>query len=159
VADSRCDPSNPGDKIFCKMKLFSSKRKRLLAFILYLAYSLILVTSPVLLHSVSIRIASISTDSLAVLKVIALVLSIYTLIMAWLIQARKMEFIFRQRYFLFRISSEAKSLLYSYIYLICPMIFGLFLFFCGMPITQFYYFAGVSIVGGVVLGTYNLSKA
>jgi hypothetical protein len=136
-----------------------SKKKRLLALILFIAYSLILVTSPVLFDTVGIRIASISTDSLAVLKIIALVLSIYSLIMAWLIQAGKMQFLFQQRSFLIQISSEAKPLLYTYIYLICPMIYGLFLYFCGMPITEFYYFAGVSIVGALVLGTYTLSKA
>jgi len=136
-----------------------SKKKRLLALILFLAYLLLLVTSAVLVHSVGIRIASLSTGSLAVLKVIALVLSIYGLIMAGLIQSGRMQDLFRPRSFLIRISSETKPLLYSYLYLICPMIYGLFLFFCGMPITEFYYFAGVSFVGALVLGTYNLSKA
>ncbi len=135
------------------------KKKRLLALLLFLAYTLLLVTSPILVDSVGIRIASLSTGSLAVLKVIALVLSIYCLVMAWFIQAGRMPFLFRPRSYLFRISSEAKPLLYSYMYVACPMIYGLFLFFCGMPITQLYYFASVSVVGGLVLGIYNLIKA
>jgi|SRR5215216_2160534 len=137
-----------------------SKKKRLLALIVFLAYSLIVVTSPVLVDSVGIRIASLSSDTLTVLKVIALILSIYSLIMAWLIQSGKIQHLFRPRQlYIIRISSEAKPLFYSYLYLICPMIYGLFLFFCGMPIAEFYYFAGISVLGALVLGTYNLSKA
>src|ERR1044071_1215453 len=135
-----------------------SKKKRFLALLLFLAYSLLFVTSPVLVDSVGIRIASLSISSLVVLKVIALVLSIYCLIMAWLIQAGRMQYLFRPRSFFIQISSEFKPLLYSYFYVACPMLYGLFLFFCGMPITEFYYFAGVSMIGALVLGIYNLSK-
>ena len=102
----------------------------------------------------------IPVEWLPAVEISAVILSVYTIVEVWTfpervrrrINARPPRVITSRR----RFSPGTGFLLIMFGFLICPNLYGLVLFFMGMPAKGFYYFAGISVVGGLAWGIYTL---
>ncbi len=113
----------------------------------------------VIFNSFGNQPSPISSDSLVLLKVVLIFLSAYGLVMAWFFQFRRTTILNRLGLPPRWLSSQASFLLINYLLLLSPAIFGLLLYFCGMPLLEYFYFAGISIATMLVWGIYDLRKA
>jgi hypothetical protein len=135
-----------------------TKRKKVIFLIAFVTYMLSFLITANLVKEAGVPPASISADSLRKLEIGAIFLSILGLVMPWLVQGRIIPLQFRKGSLPSRFSPEFAILLYGYLLLISPVIYGLVLFFCGLPISKFYYFVAASVVDATIWGVYNLMK-
>jgi hypothetical protein len=102
----------------------------------------------------------ISVQDLSICEVVFALLSLYTLTRAWVLCQRILK---RRAARLPGTEISGRQLtsfllLFVYVPLIAPCIYGLVLMFLGMPLTYFYFFTGSSIAAGLVWAGYNLSR-
>jgi len=119
--------------------------------------SFIFITLAVLIHKYSAQPSIISVNSFIFWEVGGIVLSLYAISTPWRWQNR-----------FFSTSSGPKKLsprrikgffiLFGYIPLISPHLYGLALLFLGLPIFHYYYFAIISIAGTLTWSIYYLIK-
>jgi len=128
-----------------------SKRMKLVLLIVFVIYALSFVIEPVMRARLELLPQSVSPQSLTIMKGIGIFLSILGLIMPWVIQ----RFLSRKSMMMNRSRQETLTLLFGYIFLISPIIYGLTLFHSGIPLAELYYFVGASIIMGIGWGTYN----
>ncbi len=135
-----------------------TKKRKLIAQGLAIFASAIFLLDALLMNALGIRSSSIRANSLAILKAILIFMSAYSFIVAWFFQFRREKMtnqLGKRRGFM---TPKANFLLICYLLLISPAIFGLFLYFCGMPLQQFFYFLGASIVMILLWGIYDLRR-
>jgi hypothetical protein len=97
----------------------------------------------------------VSPQSLSIWKVMGLILSVYAVTTPWRWQ---------KKFSVGAVRSGTTTrpivgmLLIFYGSLASPLLYGLVLYFWGLPLVEYYYFAGVSIAGALAWGVYNLRK-
>ncbi len=137
----------------------NSRKMKMIALVVSVLFGASFLIDAIIITSFGNRPSPISSDSLAILKVVLFFLSAYGLVVAWFFQFRRTTILnrlsLRQRW----LSPEAGFLLINYLLLLSPALFGLLLYFCGMPLFEYFYFAGISIAMMLVWGIYDLQKA
>ena len=102
----------------------------------------------------------IAAEWLPAVEITGAILSLYTIVRMWTFPRRlrrranalPLRVITTRR----RFSPSTGILTIMYGFLMAPNIYGLVLFFIGMPATGFYYFAGLSVAAGLAWGIYTL---
>lgn len=140
------------------MSKTSKNRKHILVLIGFLAYPVLLADATRILEEFAIHPIS-APGWLTPLKAGMIALSIFALITPWLIHKRMIPLRPRPGSLLGRMNPATATLITGYLFVTSPVVYGLILFFLGMPSTEFYYFAGMSVVGAVVWGIYNWRQA
>ena len=135
-----------------------SKKLRIISLGLSLLASIIFLLDVLFMNSIGIRVSAISSQSLAILKAISIFLSVYSIVVAWFFQFRRATLSDRLSRRKSRLSPEANFLLITYLLLLSPSVFGLFLFICGIPLREYFYFLGVSLVMILVWGFYDIRR-
>jgi hypothetical protein len=77
---------------------------------------------------------------------------------AWFFQIRRLTITDQLSRRRSRMTPEANFRLIAYLLLISPILFGLFLYSCGMPLQEFFYFLGASSAMILLWGIYDLRK-
>jgi hypothetical protein len=135
-----------------------SKKLKRLALGLSLLASGFLLFDALFMDTIGARPSPLSYDALAILKAILIFMSVYSFAVAWFFQFRRAIISNRLTRRHSRLSPEANFLLINYLLLISPVLFGLFLYVCGMPLREYFYFLGVSIAMMLAWGIYDLRK-
>jgi len=108
------------------------------------------------LNQMQLASGYVSAQWLLVWKVVAIISILYGFVRLWFWPRRMLQRIAarppRQETSPRRISPETGVLLLCYAVLASPNLYGLILFFWGLPIAQFYYFAGAAVAGGLIWG-------
>ena len=145
-----------------RMETFPKKHIIILV-IAVIAYSLIFMILVQLLDESLSEKDFLSPGSLLFWKVVAVIFIVYGFARLWFWPQRLLKRIAalppRSGASLRPISPKTGVLLLCYVVLVFPNLYGLLLFFRGMPIAEFYYFMGASIAGGIVWGFYHIQKS
>lgn len=134
------------------------KSKKLIILIVFLAYTLFFLLITNLLKD-AIPTESFASGDLYKLKIGIIFLSILGLIFPWLIKSRILPLQFRKGWLLDRLNPEYMILFLGYLFLFSPVIYGLLLFFLGLPISEFYYFLTATIIDVILWGMYNIRES
>ena len=137
----------------------NSKKMKMIALVVSVLFDTSFLIDAMILNSFGNRPSPISSDSLAFLKVVLIFLSAYGLVVAWFFQFRRTTILNRLSLHRRWLSPEVSFLLINYLLLLSPALFGLLLYFCGMPLFEYFYFTGISIAMMLVWGIYDLRKA
>jgi len=134
------------------------KKKRLIILIAFLLYSSSFLILPTLLYTYGMLAGFVSEKLFTILMVICTILSLYGLVMPWLIQKDFFPWLFQRdsKFVLLSMNPQYKPLLYCYLFLLTPSIYGLALLVSGMPIAGYYYFVIATIIGSLLWGLYNV---
>jgi len=135
-----------------------SKKLKMVALGLSLLASIFLLLDALFMDATGARPSPIRPSSLAILSAILIFMSVYSFVVAWFFQFRRATISNRLGRRRSRLSPEANFLLINYLLLISPVLFGLFLYICGMPLREYFYFQGVSIAMMLAWGIYDLRK-
>jgi hypothetical protein len=135
-----------------------SKKLKMIALVLSLLASAFLLFDALFMDATGARPSPFRPDSLAILKAILIFLSVYSFVVAWFFQSRRATISNRLSRRRSRLSPEANFLLINYLLLISPILFGLFLYVCGMPLREYFYFLGASVTMMLAWGIYDLRK-
>jgi hypothetical protein len=127
----------------------SIPKQKLIILASFVIYPLVLMDLARYLDDSLLQSTFIPTGIFTALKVGFIVMSIISISMPWLL--RKWPNINQK-------NSKNKILFLGYIFLVCPVIYGLVLFILGLPITEFYGFVSASVIGALVWGIYNLKE-
>jgi len=100
--------------------------------------------------------SQMSKQSLTIWKIVSILLSLYTLTTPWRWQ-KKIISRANQRNMSAR-QIWGMLILFCFVPLIAPLIYGLGLLFWGLSFVEFYYFVASSIVGALAWSIYNLRK-
>jgi Kef-type K+ transport system membrane component KefB len=120
--------------------------------------SLIFMILAIYIDTFQYGMVHISAKWLLISKVVAILYILYIFVRLWFWPQRILKK-FASQHPQHEMSRPRLSvLLFCYGTLMSPNLFGLVLLFWGMPISQFYYFTGASILGGLTWGGYNLRK-
>ena len=136
----------------------SSKKLKKIALVVSILFGIFFLLDAMIINSFENRPSPISSDSLALLKVVLIFMSAYGLVVAWFFQFRRTTILDRLTLRRRWLSPEASFLLINYPLLLSPVLFGLLLYFCGMPLHEYFYFIGVSIAMTTAWGIYDLRK-
>ncbi len=137
----------------------NSGRLKMTALVIAILTCAVFLIDAVILDSLGDRPKPISPDSLAPLKLMLIFLSAYGLAAAWFYQFRRATLLDRFGRRRLLLSPEATFLLINYLLLVSPAFFGLFLYLCGMPLRECFYFAGAAISMTLAWGLYDLRKS
>ena len=139
-----------------------TKKQIIIFMVSTILYSLVCIAIVQLLLMCKGRSTSdfISLKWLYPLEIAAVILSAYAIVRMWTfpwqlrrrVNALPPRVITTRR----RFSPGTGILIIMYGFIITPNIYGLVLFFMGMPATGFYYFAGLSVAAGLAWGIYTL---
>ena len=132
-----------------------SKNLQLVVLILFIIFAFSFVIGPVIKTKLELPPASVSSESLAIMKVIGIALSVIGLLLPWFFQ----WYLSKETLAIGRSRQGSFILLFGYILLISPVAYGLILFTFGMHLAEFYYFIGASVIVGIGWGVYNYVKA
>ena len=131
------------------------KKYHLLILVGFVVYPFLIAGIAPSIYDIELFPISVPKSIFDVMKAISIVFSIITIVVPWLIYIGVFPFQPSNSTILNRISPEYKALILGYIFLVCPVIYGLFLVFFGMPLVEFYYYIGVSVVGTFIWGFLN----
>ncbi len=137
----------------------NSRKMKIIALVVSVLFGASFLIDAMIITSFGNRPSPLSADSLAILKVVLIFLSAYGLVVAWFFQFRRTTILNRLSLRSRWLSPEAGFLLINYLLLLSPALFGLLLYFCGIPLLEYFYFAGISIAMMLVWGIYDLRKA
>ncbi len=99
-----------------------------------------------------------SANSLALLKMIVIFISAYGLVVVVAFQFWRTSLLNRLSTRRSRFSPETRFLAMNYPFLVAPALYGQLLYYCGMSISEFFYFVGASIVMIVAWAYYDFRK-
>lgn len=131
-----------------------SKRTKLVVLIVFVIFALSFVIEPVVKTQLGLPSDIVSSQAFGIMKVVGILLSIFGLLMPWFTQ----RLLSRDSLTVSANRQEFLILLFGYLFLISPVIYGLILFTYGLPLTELYFFIGASVIMGVGWGTYNYVK-
>jgi hypothetical protein len=129
--------------------------------ILSIAHTLLFMILGYLINRFPMDSSHISAQALSILEVVCALLSVYTLTRPWVLPQRYLKRV-AARFPDTEVSSRQLNgllLLFVYVPLVAPCLYGIVLMFWGMPVTYFYFFAGASIATALAWGVYNLSRS
>jgi hypothetical protein len=136
-------------------------KKQIIIFIVsIILYSLLFTALVQFMNRDRSTTSFIAAEWLPAMEIIGAIISLYTIVSMWTfprrlrrrVNALPPRVITTRR----RFSPGTGILMIMYGLLITPNLYGLVLFFMGMPATGYYYFAGLSVVGGLAWGIYTL---
>jgi hypothetical protein len=131
----------------------------LIIFLSFIAYYLFFLVLILAMKKIGVPILSISANAHNFLTVIAIILSEISVLAPWIIRSGRIQLSNRPRWFFNRVDSNYTSLILGYIFLLSPVIYGLFLYFCGSSMSLFYGFLGVSLASASVWALINKKQA
>jgi hypothetical protein len=140
-----------------------SKKQIIILMIAIIIYTLILVGIVQILDKTRSPSDFVPVKGLSYLEIFAIILSLYTTVDIWRfpervqrrVNARPPQIVTARR----RFKPGTAILMMIGAFLLAPALYGLVVFFMGMPATGFYYFAGLSVVAGSAWGIYTLRKS
>jgi hypothetical protein len=139
------------------------KKHMVVLMIAVIITSLIFAILVQLLDKIQLSSGHVSAEWLLVWKVVATISILYSFARLWFWPQRMMNRIAalpsEAERSSRRMSPEIGVLLLCYGVLVSPDLYGLVLFYLGLPVVQFYYFASASIGGALVWGLYNFTKS
>jgi hypothetical protein len=112
------------------------KKTKLIVLIVFVIFTLSFLIEPSMKTRLGFHSDSVSAESLTIMKVVGILLSVYGLIVPWIIK----PLLSRKTWMISQLRQETLILLLGYISLISPVIYGLILFNFGIPLEEFYYF-------------------
>ena len=134
----------------------NTKKNHLLLLIGFVVFPFFLAEVARSINEGGLQPTLVSANALKAMRVVFIVFSIITFITPWLIYKSIIPFRPKQNStLLVKISPEYAVLIYGYFFLFSPVIYGLVLFFSGMPITEFYYYILVSVAAMLLWGFLN----
>lgn len=147
-----------------RMQTFSKKRIIILM-VGIIIYSLYIVALVQLMTKFRVRDATrfISSQWLSFAIIVGLLLSVNTVVGGWRLSHRLLGRV-KSRLPLSgasrrRVNPETGVLFILGVCLFAPDLYGLVLFHMGMPASEFYFFAGISVAAVLAWGIYNLRKS
>lgn len=96
-------------------------------------------------------------QSLAIWKIVGILLSLYALTIPWRWQDRIISRAIQHNITVHQVWGMV--ILFCYASLVAPLLYGCVLFFLGLSFVEFCYFAALSIVGALIWSVYNLKQA
>ncbi len=136
----------------------NSKRLKIIALVVSILFCTSLLAQVVSRDAVGDRPSPISSNALAVLTLASIFLSAYGFAAAWFFEFRRATLLDRFSKRRSWLSPEANFLLICHLLLVSPAFYGLFLYYCGMPLSETLYFAGAAILMALAWGLYDLRK-
>ena len=133
-----------------------SRKIRLVVLITAVAYSVASLILRVRLEGSGFDYEPVPPEVLATLTVVFIPLTIFCLSLPWLIQFGRAPWLTQTRRG--KAVPPAFVLLFCYVFLLSPLVFGGMLYACGMPITQAIYFYAAAIIATLTWGIYDLRK-
>jgi len=132
------------------------KRNIIVIFIAVVVYAVIFAILAIVIDKLGGVSSQMSKQSLAIWKIVGILLSLYTLSTPWRWQKR---IISRAN----RPNPHDRQILgmlifFCYIPFTAPLLYGLVLLFWGLSLAEFYYFAALSVGGALAWSIYNLRK-
>jgi hypothetical protein len=139
-----------------------TKKQVIIFMIAIILYTLLFTVVVQLLNIDRSTNGFIPVEWLYPLEIAAAILSLYAIVRMWTFpqQLRRRVNSLPPRVITARrrFSPGTGILMIMGLFLLSPNVYGLVLFFMGMPATSFYYFAGLSVLGGLTWGIYTLQK-
>jgi len=132
------------------------KRNIIIVLIVVVVYVLIFTSLAFVIVQVGGITSQMSKQSLTIWKIVSIPLLLYTLSTPWRWQkriiARANQPNLHDRQIL------GMLIFFCFVPFTAPLIYGLVLLFWGLSLTEFYYFAALSVVGALAWSVYNLRK-
>jgi hypothetical protein len=136
------------------------KKKIIILLIAEIIYALNFLVIAQLQASFLSSTGTISSGWLSFWKVVAIIEVGYACVWLWTrpfkLLKRYSSLPPRKNSFIRRVSPDTRVLLLCFCFLISPDLYGRILFLMGMPIYEFYFFAGVSLAMTLAWSIYNL---
>jgi len=135
-----------------------SKRRKITALSLAALFILFSLFNTLFKEKFGIRALSPDLESLNSLKKFLIFISAYSFVCVIVFQ------IWRDKVFIQlskrnnAVRSENLFLLFNYLLLVSPTIFGQVLYFAGMPLREFFYFIGVSFIAVLIWAIFDFQK-
>ncbi len=104
------------------------------------------------------RRTPLGSDSLAILKAILIFMSAYGFAVVAAFQLWRAKLLNRLSTRRSRFSPEARFLVMNYPLLVAPALYGQLLYACGIPLREFFYFIGTSIMMTLVWAIFEFRK-
>jgi hypothetical protein len=144
------------------MKITFSKKQIIILIGAVIIYTWIVVSIVQILDRTRSPSDFIPVNGLSYLEIFAVMLSLYTVVDMWRfpervqrrVNARPPQVVTRRR----RFKPGTGILMMMGAFLEAPALYGLVLFFMGMPAIGIYIFAGISVVAGLAWGFYTLNR-
>jgi hypothetical protein len=138
----------------------STKKSKWIALAVSISISVAIFLHAVIWDALGNGQYPVGPHTLATLKVVFYFMSAYSLITAWLGQFWRKTFLDRisRRRRLLPLTPEVTYLFLCYVSLVSPVFYGLVLHVCGVPLREYFYYAGASIAMTLAWGFSDLRK-
>jgi hypothetical protein len=136
--------------------MFTTLRKtNLIILAVFIVYVLFFLSILLAMKEIGVPIAPISKTAFTTIAVLTVVLSSVSLVAPWIIRSGKIRLPIQPLWPLNHVGADIAILIYGYVFLLCPVIYGLILYLCGSSISLFYGFLGASTASALVWSLFN----
>jgi len=134
------------------------KKYHLLIFLGFVACAFIVADAARSIYDVEFLPFSVPKPIFDAMKLISIVFSIITFVIPGPLYKGVSPFRLSEIRTLNQITPTYRVLILGYIFIFCPVINGLILYFFGMPLVTFYYYVGASLTGTLIWGFMNFKN-
>jgi hypothetical protein len=135
-----------------------SRKKRIVLLAVFLAYALWSVLIQALTDRYGSRPSAIDADALVIVRWVLFGFSIYGFVLLWLLNLGRLPMFLREHPSRFVPRPEVRLLLYSYLFIVAPLLYARLLPELGASFPEYLLFAGASILMALLWGIYDLRK-